>query len=156
MTRKSIVISLVMVFVSFSSFTCWAAEKSVGDITNTQQAIDKLLTGRTLDPVEGIWVRDEQLIIAIVKTGLVSGDNPDYNNYDYVGIAVRGKKVGERIMFLKKTEFNFVFSGHKFTLAQESGYWKLLTPTLFQFDGNDGNWATKFIPQTFIRTYPAL
>jgi len=71
MLRKMIVLVMVAVVMLLAG-TCWANEKPIGDITDNQQVIDKLFTGKTLDPIEGIWVKDGGTVIAIVKTSLVN------------------------------------------------------------------------------------
>lgn len=157
MVRKWIVLVTTLSLVLLLASICWASEKPIGDITSTQQVIDKLFAGRALDQVEGIWFRDEKCIIAIAKTSIVNPQSPKYQNYDYLGIfirgSIRGSSVGEMYVGLKQTEYPYSFNGVGFNMP--NGYWKLLTPTLLQYDG-DGSYSNiQHMPnQVFIRTYP--
>jgi len=140
-------VGLTLVIVLLLSGACLAIEKPFGDFSNTQQAINKLFTGRTLDPVEGIWVRDEKAVIGIVKSSIAYPD-PKQQKYDYLVIKVEGKwqNLGELFEGLNRTKYNFLFKG---TVV----YWKLLSPNLlecgvqYDYPGSPG--------ETYVRVYPA-
>jgi len=149
MRRKQIVFTLVMAFSLLLASTCFAEEKPLGDITSAQEVIDKCFTGRTLDPIEGIWIKDKTLVIAIVKTSLTNTKNPKYQKSDYLGIVTKGNSIGEMIVFLKKTEYSFAFDGMGDGCTND-GLWKLLTPTVLQFDGINLVGTSK----SFVRIYP--
>jgi len=161
--RKTIIFTLVMSFVLLLASTCFASEKPLGDITSDKELTDKLFTGRTLDPIEGIWVRDEKYVIAIVKTSVVNPQSEKYKKCDYLGINLtkENTKVGLGISFTKdigeicvgfiKTKYDFSFKSSGFWARD--AYWKLLTPTLLQYDG-DYAVLSPFANQVFIRIYP--
>ncbi|MBP2627257.1 MAG: hypothetical protein H6Q68_1968 [Firmicutes bacterium] len=71
MLRKMVVLLVMLSLVLALTSICLAAEKPLGDITNANDVISKVFTGRTLDPIEGIWVRDENRVIAMVKSSVV-------------------------------------------------------------------------------------
>jgi S1-C subfamily serine protease len=85
-------------------------EKPLGDITK-DQVIDRCFKGKVLDPVEGIWLEDDNVYeIAIVKNtyGICPG-------YDYVGIitdtTTSEYKKGELKTALKKLSSDSVLTG---------------------------------------------
>jgi len=147
MRRKQIVFTLVMIFSLLLASTCFAEEKPFGDITSTQDIIDKAFTGRTLDPIEGIWVRDEESVIAIVKTS-VAFPNEKTQKYDYTIIKAAGKwkNLGEVWFGLNKTNYGFSFKGLV-------NYWKLLSPNLLE-RGAFGVYPVN-PSETFVRIYPS-
>ncbi len=148
--RKNLILTLVAIFIFILSGTCWAAPyKPFGDISSQQQAIDKLFAGRTLDPIEGIWVLDNEHTIAIAKTAL--GENPKYKNSDYLGIEFNEKKAGAVYVWLHKTQYSFCFRGDGTFRPWCQGVWKLLSPNILLFDGNNAGSPA----MSFIRIYPA-
>jgi hypothetical protein len=159
MPRKKIVLALTMILIFSLSGACWASwekEKPIGDITNTQQVIDKLFTGRTLNPIEGVWVKDAGTEIAIVNASLVNIQDPDYKDCDYIGIILKGKYAGRIYVTLKKTEYSFVFYSVKDDADSANGRstWKILSPTLLQYDGKISGMGSFYPTRSFVRTYP--
>jgi len=148
--KKNIVLALITIFICMLPGTCWAElYKPFGDIRNQQQAVDKLFAGRTLDPIEGIWVLDNNHTIAIARTAF--GDNPKYKNSDYLGIEFDEQKAGAIYVWLHKTQYSFCFRGDGTFRPYCQGVWKLLSPTILLFDGNNS-----YAPaMSFIRIYPA-
>ncbi len=142
MRRKSMVLVLVMVFVFLLSGTCLSADKPFGEINSTQEAIDKLFAGRTLDPIEGIWVKIEDWEIAIVKTSIINPTDEKLKKYDYLPIKLSGQNKGEiwEEQGIKRTRYDFLFR----TQYQP---FKLLSPTLLQDP------QQSLVPYT--RIYPA-
>ncbi|SMD14491.1 hypothetical protein [Sporomusa malonica] len=140
-------LSLGLILILLLSGTCFAApEKPIGDITSTQQVIDKLFSGRTLDPIEGIWVRDENRVIAIVKSSVAYPDEK-IQKYDYLAIKVSGKwqSMGGVWSGFTRTEYNFSFKGGNV-------YWKLLSQNLLE-QGIEYNYPVT-PSETFVRIYP--
>lgn len=143
---------MILLMFIFGTNLCWADEKPLGDITGEKDVIAKVFTGRTLDSIEGIWVRDDKLQIAIIKTSSINTPNPKYQSFDYLGVITKGNKVGEIIVYFKKTEYIFAFKGHG-DGGTNDGWWKLIAPTVLLFDGKDTGYHT-FLPKSFVRTYP--
>ena len=142
MSKKLLLLVLALFFL-FSS-TCFAEDKPLGEITGSQQVIDKVFSGRVLDPVEGIWFKDEKFIVAIVKsTVLYPAQKEQKYDYLFLQIIERGKIAGHVWSWgLKQTAYSFAFTGG-------SNNWKLLSPTILEH-------GLDFENQTWIRTYPTV
>jgi hypothetical protein len=146
MRRKKVILLIVLSLILILTSIC-SAEKPLGEITNANDVINKVFTGRSLDPIEGIWIRDEERGIVIVKSSVLY-PNQIPPKYDYTVIKFSGKlqDIGGVWEGLKRTSYNFSFKGHV-------AYWKLLSPDLLE----DGVWKTgpyTFPSETYVRTYP--
>lgn len=157
MFRKTIGLAFVIVMVFLLSGTC-LAEKILDNMNTTQEVIDKYFAGRTLDPVEGIWVQSEGNVLAILKSSIVKSTNPKYQNSDYFGLSIGGKYAGHFQLLLNKTQYSFAFNGRGYE-DNYKGSWKLLTPTLLQYDGIVTGFTINGVfanpCQSFMRIYPA-
>ena len=148
MIRKMVVLLVMLSLVLALTSICLAAEKPLGDINNANDVINKVLTGRTLDPIEGVWVRDENRVIAIVKSSVIyPNQNPPKNDYLVIKISENGHSHGEVWHVLTPTNYNFSFKG------ESNIYWKLLSPNLLEF----GVALYANLPNDiYVRTYPTL
>lgn len=106
---KKIVLFLILFL--FTASICQALPRVVLETTR-DAIIAKYLTGRQLDPVEGVWVfnmRDRTGELAIIRN-----TTGKFTDQYYVGILTVAKgfgKVGEAKIFLNKGESPKIFPG---------------------------------------------
>lgn len=148
MFRKTIVLMVTLSLVLLFTSACWAADRPFGVIKGPQDVIDKAFAGRTLDPIEGIWVKDPGRVVAIVKSPVIyPKDTPQ--KHDYYLIKIIGfSNVGEIGEAYDKTDYDFCFKSGKLN-------WKLLSPNLLENGGHDGGSNYYILPETYVRIYPA-
>ena len=115
---------IIVCSMIFLTSVCMAAEQPLGKFTR-EEAIQKLFTGRTLDPIEGVWYSTFKRPISqglkreviIVKTSLLDIKNPDDRKYDYTMIELDSPikyEVSER---LTKSEYPHIFYPQQFHLT---------------------------------------
>lgn len=154
MLKKMPILLVILSLTFLMTPTCWGAkEKPFGDIVTEQDIIEKAFIGRTPDPVEGIWVCNEQFIIAVVKTPVAYPQGSSFSQYDYLGVSINidRRPTGEICFALNRTKYPFSFHCKTFSSMFSSDYWKLTTPNTLQFDGTYSS-----TPTVFVRTYPTL
>ncbi len=109
--------ALVCIIASMSSacagFNAGAPndESIQANVTSTDQAVETFLVGRDLDPIEGAWGQDENMLEVVIARNtfqVASG-------YDYVGFVTRSDqpdwKRGDVKLLLRSTNSANVFEG---------------------------------------------
>jgi len=109
--------ALICLIASLSSacagfHTSASTDESIhADVTGTDQAIERFLMGRDLDPVEGAWGQDENLLeVVITKNNFQIA-----SDYDYVGFVTHSDQPdwdrGDVKLLLRSTDTANVFDG---------------------------------------------
>ncbi|MBU2703024.1 serine protease Do [Sporomusaceae bacterium BoRhaA] len=152
---------LFFIFILLVSFviaaSCFAAPLPTSQF-NRQQAIDTFFKDKTLDPIEGIWLTDDDSYeLAIVKNtfSVCSG-------HDYIGFITEATphnwKPGEIKLALKKTTMDKLFVGSLYEYSQQLLIFteKQVLGTSFHLMGNNMLQYTnnKKERKMFIRIYP--
>ena len=136
-----VILPIALLFTS----ACWAEENPFENITGPNDVIDKVFTGRTLDPIEGVWAQDPDRIMAIVKSSVIFPDQPQNHNYYMIKIKGLGKKgLGS---WFDRTEYDFCFKEGK-------AIYKILSPTLLEKSYTSGYPAFVPVSENFVRVYP--
>lgn len=145
MFRKTIALMVTLSLVLLFTSACWAADRPFGVIKGPQDVIDKAFAGRSLDPIEGIWVKDPGRVVAIVKSSVIYPNNTP-QRHDYYLIKIIGfTNVGEIGETFDKTDYAFCF--------KSEFNWKLLSPNLLENGGHQSG-AYSTLPETYVRIYP--
>lgn len=150
------ILMVIIVWLIILPQTCLAGERPLGEFSR-EEAINKLFTDRTLDPIEGIWFTQvyqnagESKEILIVKTALLNIQDPSDKDFDYtviftgetVGMGREAKyEVGARI---SKTKYPHIFQG-KTKYGKKTAF-LIINPTSL---ANPNQYGTYI----YVRTYP--
>lgn len=144
MLKRMIVLVVMSFLVLLITSACWAEEKPFESVTGPNEVIEKVFKGRTLDSIEGVWVRDPGKIIGIVKSSVIYPNQPQ--THDYYMIKIRGfSKLGMGA-WIDRTEYDFCFN------EANLEKWKLLSPDVLE---KSGHLYPPTPNETYVRLDPA-
>ena len=157
------VLLLVICMLVLLAPVCFA-EKPLGEFTK-EQAIEKLFTGRTLDPIEGFWYTrffatktfsgyaTGMREIMITKTSLLKIEKPQDRDFEYTVIQTGNKKPSnygpekyEVIYRINKTKYPNWYEGKD--KYGDIATFLILNPTTIVVLEDDNT--------HYVRTYPEL
>jgi predicted membrane chloride channel (bestrophin family) len=92
------------------SSICYGEKYPLGVMTN-EQIIEKYFTGRTLDPIEGIWECEPGRTVIVVKVEALDKQKEKYAAWNYLVLGVDNKKDDASILErLIKTNSPFIYT----------------------------------------------